>query len=297
MGTLASGTRGPIGNTIKLTLTFMRNRSPSGFLILFLAGSLTAQSALSSKQRANPSTEDECHRALLEGTGNVRAADDVHGLQTLIPVYSDGKIDAYIDQQTMDEATGPSFNGAFDGRLYSAYRDETTRQQAIARLRKKYGPPVQTSCRTLQNSGGYADVPCMGHTETFENLKYVMMGVVTGAGPFLRILERRYLVPMRCAEIDPATRGARLDQSGYETILVTEGPTQLATDWTFGSTKPPVNLVGAWVASPIWNLLLGDLTLLEHKPGVGESLRLDTPQTVFVYQVVNAAREKIRAVR
>jgi hypothetical protein len=285
-------------------------------LVLLLAPLLSAQGKSPSKPTVKPTTEDRCKEAL-HGTGIMRAFVDGNGMQPLVPVRLGGQIEVYIDQRAMDEEMkdSPGFSGNFIGYLFFVFRDEAMRQQAIALLRSHYGPPIQSTCREnyhwkskLGSGEGVRDAPCLVHTATFENFKYVVMavyylrsGISNGSGwipgPLLGLGATTnvvnsggwstYVAPLEC--VKPNERdlrwGVRSD-SGYETIS-TMGTSALSNDAAFGTQVKTLGNPMVSGSVPIWDLLLGDLGPLEE-PHAGDPsvLRITTPQTSFVYQTL-----------
>lgn len=178
-------------------------------VVLLLAPFLSAQGKIPVKSAAKRTAEVRCRQALHEGTGTMRAFVDGDGMQALVPAYSDGKIDVYINQKAWDfemaDSPFPGFNGNFIGYLFFVFRDEAMRQQAIALLRSHYAPPRQGTCRQLAArqptpkhpingvaSGEiWENVSCPVHPETFENFKYVVMSVYYRKGGIAVTLPRR----------------------------------------------------------------------------------------------------------
>ena len=109
----------------------------------------------------------------------------------LIQVYSDGKIDAYIDEQTLNEAIKFQIADTFGAHLYFVYQDESARQEAIASIER----------HTLNNP---PDKQLKDLKYIFLNIGFTergMFGIVTPdglpvPGPVIQIGDIRYLSPM-----------------------------------------------------------------------------------------------------
>jgi len=258
------------------------------------------------------------------------------GWQPGVLVYSNGKIDVYISQASMDAPMQYElgFNGDFSATLYFVFRDEATRQQAVALLRSHYGPPVHSTCREEYEERskhvvgtGVRDVPCIVHTQTFDNFKYAVMdvyyhrvgmrasyGMAWAPGPLLNLYFSDYRTPLECATRDKSPlvdgSGKPYIKPGYETLLdlreleagnlvpsATWGPSKrgvLANDASFGTESKTLGNPGVRGAAPIWDLLLGDLAPLEDpQVGVPDVLRMNTLQTSFVYRALEAIQAKM----
>jgi len=111
------------------------------------------------------SMEAQCQQALRRTTDHLFAFEALHGcyddcFQPLIPVYSNGKIDVYVDQRSLDRAIAFRLsNGNFAAHLYFVFLDESTRQQAIANI-----------CENFRTSTSCPD-------KLKQELKYVLMNV------------------------------------------------------------------------------------------------------------------------
>lgn len=233
------------------------------------------------------STEARCQQALGRTTDHLFAFEGfyVNGcdndcFQRLIPVYSNGEIDVFVDQRSLDQAIAFHLrNGNFGAHLYFVYRDESARQRAIASI-----------C-----AGRSANAPsCM---DKLKALKYVLMdvdyyktglfGVVTPdgkpvPGPVLSVKGSIYLAPTACQAADSVLKGYR----GYpgplnETIWASHDGIGTETYAFMNESN-----------SPRWSLLLGDLTPLRTKIGFA-AININREQTPLLYQVLLNVDQKI----
>jgi len=224
------------------------------------------------------SIEAQCEQALRRTTDKLFAFAEVHGIlafRRLIPVYSDGKIDVYVSQGTLDEAVSFKNNYNFDAQLYFVYRDEPTRQQAIASIRKNNRSVRGDKLKELK----YVVMDVQYFKSSFNGLTADGKPV---PGPVMAVAGSGYVMPTGCDLYDYVLS----DESGYP------GP-ENETIW------PSHNLIGSETYafrneadSERWSLLLGDLTPLKTKLGF-QVIKINSVQTPLLYQVVLNVSQKI----
>jgi len=224
------------------------------------------------------SIEAQCLQALRRTTENLFAFSEVQGIlsfRRLIRVHSDGKIDVYLNQGSLDEAVAFKNSANFAAQLYFVYRDDSTRQEAIANIQRN-NPVVAV--------------------DKLRKLKYVVMdidyykyglNVITPdgkpvPGPVANVSGSDFVMPTGCDLYDYALG----DKQGYP------GP-EYETIW------PSHNLIGSETYafndlsnSPRWSLLLGDLTPLKTKIGF-QAIKINSLQTPLLNQVLVNVSQKI----
>ncbi len=238
--------------------------------------------AVTNNSPATPgrSIEAQCQQALRRTTDNLFAFQKVEGcysdcFKRLIPIYSDGKIDVYVNQGSLDEAVSFKNYTNFSAQLYFVYRDEATRQQAIASVQKNNPDVVADKLKELK----YAVMEV-------EYFRYAFNGLTADGkpvpGPVMHVSGSGYVMPTGCDLNDYALS----DESGYP------GP-ENETIW------PSHNLIGsetyAFVDgsnSPRWSLLLGDLTPLRTKIGF-TVIKINAAQTPLLHQILLNVSQKI----
>jgi len=279
----------PKGGKITVTATSL---TPGAITALpgqinFMVTPTLGWTSVTNRSPATPgqSMEAQCQHALRRTTDHLFAFEGLYGngclddcFQPLIPVYSDGKIDVYVDQHSLDQAIAFRLsNGNFATHLYFVFRDESKRQQAIASI-----------------CGGYSKNPS-SCGDRLKGLKYVLMDVgyyKTGLngvrpdgkpvpGPVLRVNASVYLAPTACTNI--------FDLSGYRGYPGPESETIIASHDGIGAeTYAFMNESN----SPRWSLLLGDLTPLKTKIGFA-AININQEQTPLLYQVLLHVSQKI----
>ena len=158
-------------------------------------------------------------------------SDSKSGPDNLINVYSDGKADVYADQRVIDayiQYPAP-YSGEFSGPLYFVFRDETTRQSIIKKLRNNrptvfyrnmtcpdFDPSLGRSIR-CDNGGPYRNLDFLKYiavdiTFSMRGPGNVLLppGAIVGARLFI-IGPALYLSSPRCAglgEVDNAAAKA-----------------------------------------------------------------------------------------
>lgn len=241
----------------------------------------------SSPATPGQSVEARCQQALRAATVHLFAFEGLYGngcdndcFQPLVPVYSDGKIDVYVDQRSLDEAIRFRVgNGNFSAHLYFVYRDESTRQEAIGSICTESSRPRKTCVDKLKD------------------LKYVLMdvgyyktglvGVVTPdgkpvPGPVLSVKESVYLSPTGCDAADSVLSGYR-GYPGPENETIWASHTGIGTEtYAFMNESN----------SPRWSLLLGDLTPLKTKIGFA-AIQINREPTPLLSQVLFNVSQKI----
>jgi hypothetical protein len=197
----------------------------------------------------------------------------------LIPVYSNGRIDVYMDKRSLDEAVGFRISINFGAHLYFVYRDESARQQAIASI-ERHRPTAQRDDKLQELKYVLMDVDYYGHG---------IFGVATSdgkpvPGPVLSVNSIVYLSPIGC-------------EVGDYSLGLSQAPGYPGSD--DGIIRASARGIGAETPefigesnSPGWSLLLGDLAPLQTKMGL-RAIKVSREQTPLVYQVLLSAGEKI----
>ncbi len=158
-------------------------------LMLFIASTAFGQTPQRRRQTSNSKAiEANCFSTMIDKVP-AKVINQYSNTEPddLIQVFSNGKIDVYADQTSINACAsypGP-YSGEFAGPLYFAFRDETTRQAAITTIRD-HRPADFLSAMTSSASGGRTlqDCAIIGAAGNLSYLQYIAVDVVfTKHGP------------------------------------------------------------------------------------------------------------------
>jgi hypothetical protein len=291
-------------------------------LIVILQVFLAAQTQEKSRQTTTKEAAklDTCQQTLRNTSNLIRLGgfEDIgtgkYEVGNLVQVYADARVQAYVDEYTIDEAVKLGvYNGTFAARIYFVYKNESARLETIAAIKTHTPIPRNKSCQiavttrlgtTYERDQDCADVN--GTEEgNIDDLKYIMMKVgysqmgpyglalSNGSGhipgPLLYIYDNLYLAPRDC------TRSLMPDKSGEETIMGLADPVSdsgpIFSPTFIGRTYE--RSTNGRTTAPAWHPLIGDLTAAESELGFNP-VKVGPHLTPLMYEVLENINNRIK---
>jgi hypothetical protein len=221
------------------------------------------------------------------GTDNLRVMT-ASGLGSPIPVYSDSKIDVYIDQDTIQAviAHPETYNktGNFLANLYFVYKDESERQDVIKKIRERREEEQRERRKKVKKMGAtHATLPKRPHVPDdlkpggkLDDLKYVMLFVQYFKGP-LTVIGGGASGPVNASTLSilQSVYNAPYQESGYDIILADRCNT--TNKAYIGQDRS-------------WNIISGSI----HLPGTDIcSFKLEKEKYPLLYQIIQNVIQKI----
>jgi hypothetical protein len=217
------------------------------------------------------------------GTDNLRVMT-ASGLGSPIPVYSDSKIDVYIDQDTIQAVIAHpeayDKTGNFLANLYFVYKDESERQDVIKKIRewreeqrperRKKVKKAESTYTTLPKRARVPDDLKPGGK--LDELKYVMLYVQYFKRPLTKI---GGAASASTLSILQSVYNGPYQESGYDIILADR--CNITNKAYIGEDRS-------------WNIISGSI----HLPGTDIcSFKLEKEKYPLLYQIIQNVIQKI----
>jgi len=217
------------------------------------------------------------------GTDNLRVMT-ASGLGSPIMVYSDSKIDVYIDQDTIQAVIAHpeayDKTGNFLTNLYFVYKDESERQDVIKKIKERREEERREKRREVKKMGATHPILTKRTRVTddlkpggkLDDLKYVMLYVQYFKGPLTVIAGGASASTLSILQ---SVYNAPYQESGYDIILADK--CNITNKAYIGEDRS-------------WNIISGSIRL----PGTDIcSFKLEKEKYPILYQIIQNVIQKI----